>query len=311
MFRRKDEDVAQDLLGDSDPAAQSDKTTHHSQNAGNNAANNAEGYDGRKPTAGRSPVNASNATQQPGNNQHAASTQSQQTAAGMNASGIAATPGSNMAANSGAGGYRAASSTGNGADNAAGSKTRPTAASAAYRPAAAEATRPRVPEYRASAAAPVATPAMSATTHGEGSVASGKSGGNRRVLTVGHDILLKGEIATCDRLVIEGSVDATLNEVHTVEIADSGSFKGSAEIEDAEISGLFEGNLVVRNRLVIYSTGKVRGKITFGEIEIERGGELTGEIRTIDQMQAKRKSTTTKGAPKSSKKQDKEELAAA
>lgn len=102
----------------------------------------------------------------------------------------------------------------------------------------------------------------------------------RRVLTVGHDILLKGEIATCDRLVIEGAVDATLNEVHTVEISETGSFKGAAEIEDAEISGVFDGELTVRGRLVIYSTGQVRGKITYGEIEIERGGEMTGTIKS-------------------------------
>lgn len=111
-------------------------------------------------------------------------------------------------------------------------------------------------------------------------------GGPKRILTVGNDILLKGEIATCDRLVIEGKVDATLNDVHTVEIAEHGSFKGSAHIEDAEISGLFEGDLVVRNRLVIYATGKVRGNITYGEIEIERGGELTGEIRTTTTQSA-------------------------
>ena len=110
---------------------------------------------------------------------------------------------------------------------------------------------------------------------------SSKGGGTRRILTVGNDILLKGEIATCDRLVIEGEVDATLNDVHTVEIAETGSFKGTAEIEDAEISGLFEGELIVRNRLVIYSTGQVHGKITYGEIEVERGGEFSGEIQTI------------------------------
>ena len=113
----------------------------------------------------------------------------------------------------------------------------------------------------------------------------------RRVLTVGNDILLKGEIATCDRLVIEGKVDATLNDVHTVEIAETGSFKGSANIEDAEISGLFEGDLVVRNRLVIYATGKVYGKISYGEVEIERGGELTGDIKTTSP------STTSSGRP--------------
>ena len=105
---------------------------------------------------------------------------------------------------------------------------------------------------------------------------------NRRVLTVGNDILLKGEIATCDRLVIEGRVEAKLSDVHTVEIAECGSFTGTAEVEDAEISGIFEGDLIVRNRLVIYTTGEVRGNISYGEIEIERGGRLTGQIKTVD-----------------------------
>lgn len=132
--------------------------------------------------------------------------------------------------------------------------------------------------YRPAPATPAARPAAVNTPAAHAAPAAEEK--KRRVLTVGNDILLKGEIATCDRLVIEGAVDAKLNEVHTVEIAETGSFKGSAAIEDAEISGLFEGDLVVRNRLIIYSTGKVRGKITYGEIEIERGGELTGEIKT-------------------------------
>lgn len=147
------------------------------------------------------------------------------------------------------------------------------APASSFRPNAAplpsDMTRSRMPEAKTS------TVPSGASASQEKNKASGK-----RVLTVGNDILLKGEIATCDRLVIEGKVDATLNDVHTVEIAEHGSFKGSAHIEDAEISGLFEGDLIVRNRLVIYSTGRVRGKITYGEIEIERGGELTGEIKT-------------------------------
>lgn len=144
----------------------------------------------------------------------------------------------------------------------------------------ADMTRNRMPETKVS----------SSPSTGVGVDKANKTG--RRVLTVGNDILLKGEIATCDRLVIEGKVDATLNDVHTVEIAETGSFKGSANIEDAEISGLFEGDLVVRNRLVIYATGKVRGKISYGEIEIERGGELTGEIKTTSPQ-----STATSARP--------------
>ncbi|NBO18902.1 MAG: polymer-forming cytoskeletal protein, partial [Proteobacteria bacterium] len=168
----------------------------------------------------------------------------------------------------------------------------------AFRPAsspmASEMGRGRLPDTK-----PAASSSMGMNMTVEKS--AGKTGG-RRVLTVGNDILLKGEIATCDRLVIEGKVDATLNDVHTVEISETGSFKGSANIEDAEISGLFEGDLVVRNRLVIYATGKVRGKITYGEIEIERGGELTGEIKTNAQDSV---STTATRPATSRSKEDK------
>jgi cytoskeletal protein CcmA (bactofilin family) len=151
------------------------------------------------------------------------------------------------------------------------SSFRPSAPAAPAASPAADLTRSRMPEPKPSSPTPP-SPASAFSVSGSKPV--------KRVLTVGNDILLKGEIATCDRLVIEGKVDATLNDVHTVEIAETGSFKGAAHIEDAEISGLFEGDLIVRNRLVIYATGKVRGKISYGEIEIERGGELTGEIKT-------------------------------
>ncbi len=154
----------------------------------------------------------------------------------------------------------------------------------AIRPGDTSAPRAAASPFRASGAqadAQRGRPADNKVTAAASATGNANSKDNRRVLTVGADILLKGEIATCDRLVIEGKVDATLNDVHTVEIAEAGSFKGTAQVEYAEISGLFEGELTVKNRLVIYATGRVRGKITYGEIEIERGGELTGEISTI------------------------------
>jgi len=63
-----------------------------------------------------------------------------------------------------------------------------------------------------------------------------------------------------------------------IQIAEQGEFKGSAEIDIAEIRGVFDGNLTVREKLVIHSTGKVTGKIRYGKIVIEEGGQLSGEI---------------------------------
>jgi cytoskeletal protein CcmA (bactofilin family) len=100
-----------------------------------------------------------------------------------------------------------------------------------------------------------------------------------RKLTVGREITLSGEITACDKLIIEGSVEANLNNCRDVEIAESGLFKGSAAIEDAEIRGRFEGNLVVRKRLLIKASGRVSGTIRYGQIEIECGGQISGDIQ--------------------------------
>jgi cytoskeletal protein CcmA (bactofilin family) len=97
-------------------------------------------------------------------------------------------------------------------------------------------------------------------------------------LTVGPNIKLKGvEITDCDTLVVEGSVEATMDS-RVIQIAERGSFKGSAEIDIAEIRGEFDGTLTVRQKLVIYATGKVTGRIRYGKIVIEEGGQLSGEI---------------------------------
>ena len=97
-------------------------------------------------------------------------------------------------------------------------------------------------------------------------------------LTVGPNIKLKGvEITDCDTLVVEGTVEATMDS-RVIQIAEHGAFKGSAEIDIAEIHGEFSGSLTVRQKLVIYSSGKVNGKIRYGKLVVEEGGQLAGEI---------------------------------
>ncbi len=104
-----------------------------------------------------------------------------------------------------------------------------------------------------------------------------KEGGSK--LTVGPNIKLKGvEITDCDTLVVEGLVEATMDS-RLMQISEQGAFKGSAEIDIAEIHGQFDGNLTVRQKLVIYATGKVTGKIRYGKVVIEEGGQLSGEIQ--------------------------------
>jgi cytoskeletal protein CcmA (bactofilin family) len=99
-----------------------------------------------------------------------------------------------------------------------------------------------------------------------------------KTLIVGREITLSGEITACERLLVEGKVEVALGDCRIIEIAESGLFKGAAEIQEADIRGRFEGKLTVRGRLLIRATGTVTGEIRYGEIEIERGGTILGQI---------------------------------
>lgn len=116
--------------------------------------------------------------------------------------------------------------------------------------------------------ASISAPAASAAAAGE----------SESRLTVGPNIKLKGvEITDCDTLVVEGSVEATMDS-RVIQISERGSFKGSAEIDIAEIRGHFDGNLTVRDKLTIFATGKVTGRIRYGKVVIEEGGQLSGDV---------------------------------
>lgn len=101
----------------------------------------------------------------------------------------------------------------------------------------------------------------------------------RRTMIVGREVRLSGDIKSCNRLVVEGLVEATLHDCHDMEIAESGLFRGKASSAQAQIRGRFEGELVVSKRLLIRASGHVSGTISYAEIEIERGGKVLGTVQ--------------------------------
>jgi hypothetical protein len=80
-----------------------------------------------------------------------------------------------------------------------------------------------------------------------------------RTMVVGRGISLSGDIKSCNRLVVEGILEAKLHDCRQMEIAETGYFKGTASIEQADVRGQFEGELVVSKRLLIRATGHVSG----------------------------------------------------
>lgn len=110
-------------------------------------------------------------------------------------------------------------------------------------------------------------------------------------LFVGRDICLNGEITSCDKLVVEGRVEASLSNARIIEVTPTGTFRGSAHVEEADISGRYEGELIATDKLIVRAGGQISGSIRYGKIVIESGGEISGDMQTLDHTTMDRPAT--------------------
>jgi len=121
----------------------------------------------------------------------------------------------------------------------------------------------------------------------------GGGDGDGKRLVVGRDIRLTGDITACDKLVVEGHIEVSLPGARVIEVSQTGYFKGNADVEEADISGHFEGELIARDRLVVRSGGRISGTIRYGRIVIESGGEISGDMQTLDGTEPPRNTPDT------------------
>lgn len=101
-------------------------------------------------------------------------------------------------------------------------------------------------------------------------------------LVISRNIKVSGEISGCERLVVEGQVDAALIGLVSLEVAVGGKVSGSAELENAVVHGSFDGTLVVHGHLEIPAGASVHGAISYKTVSVANGARLSGTVNVID-----------------------------
>lgn len=145
---------------------------------------------------------------------------------------------------------------------------------------------------RAPEATPIPTPVETAPTVARSNVtlstspqpvdapASGLTLQGVRHMVVGVQTQLQGVVMTqCDSLHVHGQLQGTL-QVRVLRVAPGAVCDAAAEVDCADIQGLFTGQLTVRERLTVGSTGHVQGSVRYGQMVVEAGGQLHGDVAT-------------------------------
>ena len=108
----------------------------------------------------------------------------------------------------------------------------------------------------------------------------------RRTLVVGRGISVQGTITDAERLVVEGTVEATMIHATELSVSQGGIFRGEIEVEEAEIAGTIDGVVTARVSLNVRSTGRVLGQARCRSLQVEVGGQITGQIEMMNDAPA-------------------------
>ena len=130
-------------------------------------------------------------------------------------------------------------------------------------------------------------------------ITRGREPAERRTLVVGRGISVQGTVTDAERLIVEGTFEASMIHATELVIAPGGVFKGEVEVEDTEIAGTIDGTLTARGNLVVRASGKVLGTARCRRLQVEDGGQITGRIEMITEplkTDAPRPAEATAGA---------------
>ena len=112
------------------------------------------------------------------------------------------------------------------------------------------------------------------------------------ILSLGIDVIVRvNEPVQCDQAQIDGYLDGPLRARKLV-LGRKGVMRGVSQLKEAEIRGDFDGELIVRGKLILHPSARVNGKIRFGEIVLWKGAQLTGDVKRIVKPNSKPNQTT-------------------
>lgn len=96
-------------------------------------------------------------------------------------------------------------------------------------------------------------------------------------IVIGEGVTVTGSFVVPGRAVINGSLQGEL-QADDLLVGARGKLVGNVKVRKADIYGETHDTLQASEHLLIRSTGRISGKATYGEIEIERGGLVQGTV---------------------------------
>lgn len=105
------------------------------------------------------------------------------------------------------------------------------------------------------------------------------------IITAGTKI--KGDIVATGDFRLDGTLEGNIQLNGKLVVGDTGVVKGNILCQNANIIGVVDGNLSVKELLSLHATARITGDILINKLSIEPGAVFTGRCRMIDEVRSR------------------------
>lgn len=99
-------------------------------------------------------------------------------------------------------------------------------------------------------------------------------------VVIGEGVSINGVLKVPGRAVIHGDFQGELY-ADELTLGVGGKIAGKISVRQADVQGEIRDELVVAGHLIVRGSGRIQGQVSYGEVEVERGGNIQGALRRV------------------------------
>jgi cytoskeletal protein CcmA (bactofilin family) len=99
-------------------------------------------------------------------------------------------------------------------------------------------------------------------------------------LIIGAGVTFTGDIRVDGRVSVSGQVKGSI-DARDLRVEVGGHVDGQVRVNNLEVKGAIGQDITSSDSVMVHSTGLIHGRLRCDELEIERGGRVTGQIVRI------------------------------
>jgi cytoskeletal protein CcmA (bactofilin family) len=100
---------------------------------------------------------------------------------------------------------------------------------------------------------------------------------------IGGSIKVKGNFQGQGNIIIEGFLEGSLKTASDIFIGDQAKIVANIESKGLVVNGEVRGNIKAKGYLAIGGSAKIYGDVQYGEISIDKGALISGQVTMISE----------------------------